>query len=927
MPASTMFELRNAWSTEQANRANGGWWALSGFTFQMLVGLSGFLKRSLADDDSGEMGIEELSDILEQRDDGYRLSQVKRTLKNESLSSAIGEAYEIVKLSAPSLRTRLTFQIVCQSNQSTRAVSAHGPSHVFKDDNYDAAIFAETLKLFDRQEPIVVAAHPSSMLLQMLWNAGVDNPAGVLAEALGRIFATFDGQNREKVREGVFEALDIIQRARSKSRVIGRLLTSTDFRISAPNGDEPVRLSWRPRLEDLTLGRFLSRDSQLGAVEQSAVNWLRDVPKLLTDRTNRLPVFWIDGRAGDGKSVALLQLASKLVSSERLASLTELQDVEELKTWIESRPKVSAISDEQPIDVAFIDDLPSCAGIEVIEDIVAKALYRGDRACALLTCGPTSTVEPFRTSQPFRIETTRLQPPDALEFEAFRQWIEDRTKSSFSDIPSSNSSLAQWLYGLGKRQQSRLPMQRNLETSGLFGKARNAAALNACGIAAPVDLFDPGELQQLEALVSEGSHGVALSLDISKDGVRLGHSEVVLPLYMDWLGKDRLEAMKQDFCNGLVELLRVGDNRSARRLVGQLLDPKFLKERLSIKEAEAATTLLDAMFKATKDVDFAARITLIPLWLNAGRSKRLSVQGLEEAKEDAGALLEQRSTIAAMKADLATALYRATKDGTRLRSIAEKAIVEGSQPSIIAFLKRRCEKAVIGEEDALVQSWLHRHRKEASAFPLVSALLSRQREHVVNVACDLIDSFPALPESGELLWTINEQKLKCPRYFALLNKWLDAAPSGAVAARLYARQLQGRRGNDYVTRALRWVTKNLNVPGVHDVLAALVARAPGDDEVEEIVQIWLDSEPPLSEANPVLVALMQTVQHNTLGLHTALSRLDIGPRDNAWSFLFHKSSNKVRDLSPSERETLKLGLGRGPLNVMDQIMRSADRAK
>lgn len=120
--AKTIHELKRRWPEAQAKRAMGGWWALSGFTFQMLVALNQFLKDNLLETSATAIGVEDLSDILLADADEYRLTQVKRTLTNSTLSAAIREAYEIVKLAEEPLRGQLVFQIVCQDDQTTRGL-------------------------------------------------------------------------------------------------------------------------------------------------------------------------------------------------------------------------------------------------------------------------------------------------------------------------------------------------------------------------------------------------------------------------------------------------------------------------------------------------------------------------------------------------------------------------------------------------------------------------------------------------------------------------------------------------------------------------------------------------------------------------------------------------------------------------------------
>lgn len=75
----------------------------------MLVALNQFLKENLLTTSAHSISVEELSDILLAEVDQYRLNQVKPTLSNSTLISAVREAYEIVNLADETLRERLVF--------------------------------------------------------------------------------------------------------------------------------------------------------------------------------------------------------------------------------------------------------------------------------------------------------------------------------------------------------------------------------------------------------------------------------------------------------------------------------------------------------------------------------------------------------------------------------------------------------------------------------------------------------------------------------------------------------------------------------------------------------------------------------------------------------------------------------------------------
>jgi hypothetical protein len=89
-PVSSHDALRKLWFNRFPHRANGGWWALSGFAIQTTVGLERFVRAFLVEDKSPVAEIESLSDFLI-AEEKLSLTQVKRTLTASTLGSALRE--------------------------------------------------------------------------------------------------------------------------------------------------------------------------------------------------------------------------------------------------------------------------------------------------------------------------------------------------------------------------------------------------------------------------------------------------------------------------------------------------------------------------------------------------------------------------------------------------------------------------------------------------------------------------------------------------------------------------------------------------------------------------------------------------------------------------------------------------------------------
>lgn len=923
--ANTLHELKRLWPEAQPKRALGGWWSLSGFTFQMLVALEQFLRGNFLQTVATSIGVEELSDILLANANDCRLTQVKRTLTNETLASAIREAYEILKLAEEPLSGRLVFQIVCQEDKTTRAVNATTGDQVFAGEPYSEEIFAKTLKRFDQSAPVLVSAHPASAILQTLWNAGVENPVAAMAKALGYIFAAFDGQVRDEVRSGVMEALDSIRTSIKTPRIIGRLLGAADFAIHATSSLSPITFYTRPRLEDLRLNRFIQRKERLNALEAGAVKWLACVPRELKQFKSQLPVFWIEGRRGDGKSVALLQLAERLLSTKRVASITELRDIDEFRLWLDTRRAVSSIGDELPIDVAFIDDLPAAADADTLDAFIDNVFFRDDRAAALLTCGTSEDLANFSAMTRAAIETVAIRPPDETELDCFRDWLETRTGEPIEKLRLADSSLAAWLFesiGSTRRKPAEKALREKLEKEGLFDVARIAAAVNACGVPAPRSLFSDNVVERLGTILAESSDTVTLNLEVFKDGLRVGHSEAIQSLYKSWSGEECAKQLGPDLAIALRAMCKEGNERLARQLLGQLMDRKYLQRRFGVGQG-ALVEFSQVIWKGSFDLPRETRAAVIPLWLTLGKAARLPAQVLPDVRRDAVALLKADTSPDRLQAEIAQILYVTSKHGDEERSAAEAIILRSIDPKVISTLRKICEKRTGTEIPHLVTAWLQGHPQEPAAAAVIQALLSTPSEKILDLACDFVERNLTQASSGDVLWTIALGNVRTRRFYPIVTRWLRVAPDPIVAARLFARQLRSSHGDDYVTRALAWTSKNMGVKGIHEVLAALVVRAATDPEVTDVTRRWLLTQPTLSDANPLLLSMIKSDDLRSEGLRLALDRLDRDHQDESWRYLFYQIKEELGSMPPQKIKQLAGRLPRGPANILIQMQRGA----
>jgi len=403
--ANSHAELRTLWSKKERRRADGGWWSLSGFSIQATIALDRFVRRAVIDGAPDAYAFEAVSDFSV-TSDKVSLTQVKRTLTRTTLAAAVGEARTILDLCSPAFAEKVEFQIICERDEEGLKLSDLTPSEVFNDFAATPAELSRVLARFNPATPVKVMAHPGLSLRRTLLSAGVRDPDRVARDALGTLFDAFDGRDREGIERALMRALsDIRASARTEDMVPGRLLAPDMFKRRAARSTS-IFVGARPRLSDLVAKQFLDRRDALEPLVEAAEVWLSSLDQSYADDDLRLPVLWLEGRPGDGKSVLTLQLLEHLiVTAARLSSVTELATTGELSAWMTSAARRDT---GYQAEIGFIDDLGSYIDQAGLEALIDKAFYRGSPYVGLITCGTAKDGASFAGGRRVAVRGQRL---------------------------------------------------------------------------------------------------------------------------------------------------------------------------------------------------------------------------------------------------------------------------------------------------------------------------------------------------------------------------------------------------------------------------------------------------------------------------------------------------------------------------------------
>jgi hypothetical protein len=506
VPLST---IEKAWRAHPLgrDRGAGGRRSLTGFSFQLALSLDQLLTAAFSGSPPTELLFDSLGDLTRLADGTAYLIQVKSTLTAERAREVAREALDVDAFLAeqfPDLRDRFRFSVWCRRREGRLE-----PREIM------AAMLglsgSETERwqqLRERIQPIEIRPDPYLMIVLRLF-PHAEAPLALTHALLGTLLRLL-GEDMPSDRIAL-ELLRLIQdqRRRIESELAspGRLLVPEDF-VPGVSETTHVLVGDRPRLEDLVDGCFMQRLGRVQGVIEKLGPYLE--PSIETAVTRRaVPVVWLDGTSGSGKSVLLLQVLEYLVlergipvhllppSSQRLP--------EALSFWNRA---------DRPVVIAT-DDL---FAPENREGDVWRRVHelsfdgRWTVPPVILTCGPPEYRHLFeaevRRSGGLELIPITLGTLDAAERTEYSSWYTKRTTYPVRPIAEENFATAAFLYGLQREGETAglgqfaLRLGDRLTGRGVLNEVLAVMLGTSLGFPLPASLF-AGKEDAREALVKE----------------------------------------------------------------------------------------------------------------------------------------------------------------------------------------------------------------------------------------------------------------------------------------------------------------------------------------------------------------------------------------------------------------------------------------
>jgi hypothetical protein len=475
------------WQEQNEKRAYGGIWALAGYSFQAAVYLLDFCRSLIAE--RPLPSIEELSDIVCPAEGRLiAVIQVKRTLTRDTLKLALREFALILQLvkdrNELGLLDSLRFQVACRRREPNVVwpwpLDASSYEESFTEFNTVSAFLADPF--------IVEQADPIGDLWALLWGNGVRDPQHIINAAAGRLLDSFGRPDfLPALHRDLVSLFESAPRRTEKSRV-GTLLHVEDVR-PAPEAVDSRRyvVGGGFGFKEVREGCFKPRPRIFNSLRAEFEQWLADSEDRLSER--EIPIFWIDGRSGEGKSVLLRQLVAHVL----------LCQPDRLPIFEVSRELVPQALKERRdaghVVLLAVDDLYAIGNREAWDESLFHLLEADLPPVLILTCGPTEQREEFerRFSEPIRVTRFTVPQLDEEERQQFIDWFSLRVGRARTKTPiTENALLVQVMFELAEGTtlvEFSRRFGRRIERAGALLAVQRILALSSLYLETPVGLL------------------------------------------------------------------------------------------------------------------------------------------------------------------------------------------------------------------------------------------------------------------------------------------------------------------------------------------------------------------------------------------------------------------------------------------------------
>lgn len=614
--------------------------------------------------------------------------------------------------------------------------------------------------------------------------------------------------------------------ARRLSPYIGSVLTLSAVR---PAGVTKRRESvgdvvqWGRLLD----GVYAPRPELLRRVTEEYLSWISNTGAVAQRR--RLPVFWIDGRSGDGKSVLLFQLAEFILSARPDTLVYQAARPDSLPALIDHAHNTSL---DSRLILIVAEDLHRVTDVETFQAALKLTLDGDQSNVAVLACGPTPEKDAFiRTNQSVEVSAWTMPSISAQDVSIFSSWFDTKIETintlertilvELLFAAQIGGSLAGFASTFGNR----------LRTFGVFETVCNIVAINALDIGGPAELFgSTADRDSIERLAREDQLHFEWKQEGWGLGVRLVHGIIAWRLFEEWSNDPlRGPSIEVRLARVLSSILHIPQLPNVfgvhlMRSLGRRLDT--LLECAPLDLARNKQQIFDEVLTNTDDSPSARCFPLMAILAEYSSNDQSFVNPAhitlaERIVADDNSPARSRTLIAAYLSILefseriVSKAYRVQAEGMVFDSVV------GAHAAVALWML--VDRA--GSAPILLERWLDAHTDVAPP------------KHFLCSALNLIGTTPAVMR-------------------ATLD-WIRENWNGYRAIELLTILIRINKDKETIDLAMKWVAENFEEARASDVLAALTHRNKNDERVRELAAHWIRNHPKRPAALDVMSTLLR----------------------------------------------------------------------
>lgn len=552
-------------------------------------------------------------------------------------------------------------------------------------------------------------------------------------------------------------------------------------------------------------GLFAPRPELLASLLESYVSWLTTTAEAF--RRRHLPIFWIDGRSGDGKSVLLLQLAASILRFGPDLLIYQAAHADAVPALIDFAYHAS--NDDRLI-LIVAEDLHRVTEPEAFSAALKLLLDYKRQRIGILACGPTPEKTAFLCAHASLEATTWTVPPlSSLDLSLFSRWFQTEiTPTTALDRAILVEVLFSSNIGSPLSAFARTFAER-LRTFGVLETTCRIVAINALDLGAPDALFQSlAERDSIQRLAQADQLHFEWKTESWGPGVRLVHGAIAWKLFKA-LSADPLRGLSASaqLARTLASVLKATGLPCGfgLRLVASI------RTRLGwyLRDAEVfidANQFLGQLLQQTTDNSVAATFVATEILAEVIRSSGVSVDAAAlsvslRAIEEDSIPPALRLTVSAQLAILESRHLIASQG---LRERAEALVVSGEIADVSAItIQTLVERGI--SQPGILERWILAQRDSDIPKPLL---------------CFALKTLGATANLS-----------------AIVNRWIRTKPE-AVQEPL-AILVGANNDSETVALATEWIRTNPVTPNAASILAPLLRRNINNESIVALAETWV----------------------------------------------------------------------------------------